>query len=188
MGLQYFKTCSAVNSKKWLKSWTLWFLELYFYLKYICNKDNIWHGETLPGVLLKKKKIKHFKLMKKSIVAAQKCKKILLQAALKHFWLSTNLKLKKSNLSKCSFLQDSTEENARVGGSRELLLFSSDLKHCSKVSFQREPWLWRSANLWKPWKSFDGVMKSSDHFLGHSSTMTSIHMNQQWLNSLECCT
>ena len=33
-----FKTYSTVNSAKWLKNWTLWFLELYFYLKYISNK------------------------------------------------------------------------------------------------------------------------------------------------------
>ena len=163
------------------------FRALFLFEVYMQQRQYLTWGNSSWSVI-KRKKIKHFKLMKKSIVAAQKCKKILLQAALKHFWLSTNLKLNKSNLSKFSFLQDSTEENARVGGSRELLLFSSDLKHCSKVSFQREPWLWRSANLWKAWKSFDGVIKSSDHFLGHSSTMTSIHMNQQWLNSLECCT
>ena len=36
-----FKTCSRVNSRKWLKNRNLWFLELYFYLKYISNKDDI---------------------------------------------------------------------------------------------------------------------------------------------------
>ena len=36
-----FKTCSRVNSRKWLKKGNLWFLELYSYLKYISNKDDI---------------------------------------------------------------------------------------------------------------------------------------------------
>ena len=53
---------------------------------------------------------------------------ILLQTVLKDFWSSTNSESKKLSLSKLSFLQDHAEENARVGGSRELLLFSSDLK------------------------------------------------------------
>ena len=33
---------------------------VYFYLKYISNKDDIWLGETLPGVLLEKKEILTF--------------------------------------------------------------------------------------------------------------------------------
>ena len=40
---------------------------------------------------------------------------ILLQAALKDFWLSTNPKLKKLSLPKLSLLQDHTEENAKMG-------------------------------------------------------------------------
>ena len=108
-----FKTCSRVNSRKWLKNRNLWFSELYFYLKYISNKDDIWQGETLPGVLLEERELN--KILKKSIMAAQKCKNILLQAALKDFWSSANPKLKKLSLPKLSLLQDHTEENARMG-------------------------------------------------------------------------
>ena len=42
--------------------------------------------------------------IKKSIIATQKCKIILLQAALKDFWSSANLKIKKISLPKCSLL------------------------------------------------------------------------------------
>ena len=48
-------------------------------------------------------------------MAAEKCKNILFQAALKDFWSSANPKLKKSSLPKLSLLQDHTEENARMG-------------------------------------------------------------------------
>ena len=48
-------------------------------------------------------------------MAAQKCKNISLQAALKDFWSSANPKLKSLSLPKLSLLQDNTEENARVG-------------------------------------------------------------------------
>ena len=51
------------------------------------NKDDIWQGGTLPRVLLKK-----------SIMAVQKCKTIPLQAALKDFSSSANPKLKKLSL------------------------------------------------------------------------------------------
>ena len=47
-------------------------------------------------------------------MAAQKCKNILLQAALKDFWSSAISKLKKLSLSNTSLLQDHTEENARM--------------------------------------------------------------------------
>ena len=57
--------------------------------------------ETLSGVLLEDRKLK---IIKKSIMAAQKCKNILFQAALKDFWSSANLKLKKLHLSKLSLL------------------------------------------------------------------------------------
>ena len=48
-------------------------------------------------------------------MATQKCKNILLQAALKDFWSSANPKLKELSLSKLSLLQDHTEENTRMG-------------------------------------------------------------------------
>ena len=44
-------------------------------------------------------------------MAMQKCKNILLQAALKDFWSSAKPKLKKLSLPKLSLLQDHTEEN-----------------------------------------------------------------------------
>ena len=83
-------------------------------MKYISNKGDIWQGETLSGVLLEESK-QHFKVIKKSIMAAQKCKNILLQAALKEFWSSANPKLEELSLSKLSLLQDHTEENTRMG-------------------------------------------------------------------------
>ena len=87
----------------------------------------------------------------------------------------------KKSLSKLSLLQGHPEENARVGGSRKLLLFSSNLNYCSTVSLKA--YLLRSLNLWKAWKSFDDVIKSSDHFLGYPATKISIFMNQKLLNS-----
>ena len=62
-------------------------------------------------------------MIKKSIMAAQKCKNIWLQAVLK------------SLLSKLLLLQDHTEQSARIRGSGELLFSSSELKYFSIVSF-----------------------------------------------------
>ena len=53
-------------------NWNWWFLEFYFYLKYISNKDYIWQGGTLPRVLLEERKLNISK--QKNIMAAQKCK------------------------------------------------------------------------------------------------------------------
>ena len=47
--------------------------------------------------------------------------------------------------------------------------------------FSEKTWSQRSANLWK---TFVDVIKSSDHFLGHLATITSILMNQPRLNSV----
>ena len=76
--------------------------------------------------------------MKKSIMAAQKCKNLLLQTPVKDIWSSANPKLKEISFSKLSLFGGLTEKNARIGGSKELLLFSSDLKCWSTVSFQRK--------------------------------------------------
>ena len=62
-------------------------------------------------------------------------KYIRLLAALKDFSSSANPKLKKSSLSKLLFVQGHSEQNARIGGSTELLLSSIELKYFSKVSF-----------------------------------------------------
>ena len=59
-------------------------------------------------------------------MAAQKCKSIWLQAALTDFLFFVNPKL---------LLQDHAEQNARIGGSGELLLSSSELEYFSIVSF-----------------------------------------------------
>ena len=64
---------------------------------------------------IRRKKTEHFKVLKKSIMAAQKCKNILLQAALKDFWSSSNLNLEKLSLPNLSLPQDHTERNARMG-------------------------------------------------------------------------
>ena len=65
-----FKNDSRVNSRKWLENGNLWFLELYFYLKYISNKDDIWQGKTLSGVLLEERKLNISKHKKNFIMVA----------------------------------------------------------------------------------------------------------------------
>ena len=93
----------TVNGKKWLKNKNLWFLEFYFYLKYISNKDDIWQREYLK--------------INKSIMAVQKCKIMLLQAALKDFWSSANLKTKKIKFVKTptSLELYILKKNAKIG-------------------------------------------------------------------------
>ena len=78
-------------------------------------------------------------------MAAQKCKNILLQAALKDFWLSASWKLKKStkSLSKFHFFMiicSGKKKKSKKGGSWELLKWV----HC-EFSQKNEPW--RSTNL-----------------------------------------
>ena len=72
-------------------------------------------------------------------MAAQKCKNILLQSALKDFWLSAKPKLKKNMFAKTLTSSGSYWRKCKNGGSWELLLFVyiSDLKYCSTVSFQK---------------------------------------------------
>ena len=116
-----FKTCFPINCRKLLKKRNLWFLEFYIYLKYISNKDDIWQRETLPGVLLEQRKLNISKWFQKhnipkSVMVFQKCKNILLQAAIKDFWSSANLKPEKLSLSELSLLQDYIYwKNARMG-------------------------------------------------------------------------
>ena len=76
--------------------------------------------------------------MKKSTMAVQKCKNILLRAALKDFWSSANPKLEELKVCQNSLFQDDTEENARIGGSMEILLFSSDLNIASQWVFKEK--------------------------------------------------
>ena len=100
------------------ENWILRFLELYFYLKYISNKDDIWQVETLLRVLLEEK-TKQFNIIKKSIMAARKWKNIWFQAALKDFWSSVKPKLKKNQV--CQTLNH-TEQNAWIESSGQLRL------------------------------------------------------------------
>ena len=60
---------------------------------------HIWQRWYLTGgnsswSIIRRKKSGHFQIMNKFIMDAQKCKNILLEAALKEFW-SSDLKLKK---------------------------------------------------------------------------------------------
>ena len=72
----------------------------------------------------------------KSIVAAQKCKKYMVSGNIEGFFISCSTEIKKKRiLSTLLHPQDHTEENARIGGSGELLLSSNDLKYFSKESF-----------------------------------------------------
>ena len=129
-------------------------------------------GENSSRSFIRSKKTEHFRILRKSIMAAQKCKNILLQTALKDFWSSANPKLKKLNLPKLSLLLDYTEENARMGVLGSYFCLYKLLKILLHSDF--------SENLTsKVWEPFDDVMKPSD-----LATMTSILMNQQWLNSV----
>ena len=48
---------------KMVENWILWFLKLYFYAKYISNKDDIWQGVSSWRVI-RTKKTEHFKIIK----------------------------------------------------------------------------------------------------------------------------
>ena len=50
------------------------------------------------------------------------------------------------------------------------------IENCSTVSFKKKAELLKSANLRKA--SFDDVIKSPDHFVGHLATINSILMNR----------
>ena len=78
-----FKIYSIVNIRKWLKNRNLWF---YFYLKYISIQQR-WYltGGNSSLNVIRRRTTEHFKLIKKTIMGAQKCKNILLQAALMDF-------------------------------------------------------------------------------------------------------
>ena len=70
-------------------------------------------------------------------MAAQKCKKYMVAGSIEGFLIPCypNIFCKKWSLSKILHLMDHTEQNTRIGGSRELLLSSSELKHFSTESF-----------------------------------------------------
>ena len=111
-------------------------------------------------------------------MAVQKCKKILLQATLRDHWSSDNPKLKTLKFVKnLTSLGSYWKKIFKNRDSWELRLFESDLKYCSTVNFQKKAELRRSANLLNALNSSDGVIKSSDHFLVHFATITSILMN-----------
>ena len=62
MGLQgiisaRFQNLHGSKFQKMTENKNLWFLELYFYLKHIYNKDDIWQDKTLPGMLLEERKL-----------------------------------------------------------------------------------------------------------------------------------
>ena len=99
---KWFQNLLWVNSTKWLKNWILWFLELYFY-SHIQQRWYLAGGKSFWSVI-RRKKSEHFKIMKKSIIAAQKCKSILLLVALKDFRSSANPN-EKISMSKLSLLQ-----------------------------------------------------------------------------------
>ena len=82
-----------------------------------------------------KKKLNNWKKLRNPQWLLKNAKNIWLQTALKYFWSPANPKLNKSSLWKLLLLQDHTEQNARVGGSGELLLSSSELKYFSIESF-----------------------------------------------------
>ena len=88
-------------------------------------------------------------------MAAQKCKNIFFQAALKDFWSSANPKLKKIKFVKTltplgSYWKKKKKSKMEIhGDSWELLSFESDLKYCSTMSFQKKAELWRSVDLGK---------------------------------------
>ena len=82
-----------------------------------------------------KKKLNNWRKLRNPQWLLKNAKNIWLQTALKDFWSPVNPKLNKSSLWKLLLLQDHTEQNARVWGSGELLLSSSELKYFSIESF-----------------------------------------------------
>ena len=85
-------------------------------------------------------------------MAAQKCKNIFFQAALKDFWSSANPKLKKIKFVKSLTSLGLYWKKSKMeihGDSWELLSFESDLKYCSTMSFQKKAKVWRSVDLGK---------------------------------------
>ena len=109
-----FRTYSIANSAKWLKNWILWFLELYFYLKYISNNVIGRKNETAEN----------------NWEIHNGCSKMQKIYGCRQHWRIFDLLLIQ-NFKKIKFikiLQDHTEQNASIGGSGELLLSSSKSK------------------------------------------------------------
>ena len=65
-------------------------------------------------------------------MTAQKCKKYMVAGSIERFLISWQPKIKENQV----YQKDYTEQKARIGGSRELLLSSSELKYFSTESFQ----------------------------------------------------
>ena len=97
------KTCSRVNSRKWPKNKFMVFRALFLFEVHIQQRWYLTGGNS-SWSFIRRKKTEHFKILKKSIMAAQKCKNILMQAALRDFWSSANPKLKRVSLPKLSLL------------------------------------------------------------------------------------
>ena len=117
-----------------MKNWIAWFLELYFHMKYVSNKDNIWPVETLPGVLLDK--TKNFKVIKISTMAAQKLGQVawyMVTGSIKGFLVMCFPKTKKNQVCKNSYffrtILKKMQEQGVLGS-----LSSNDLNYCSTVN------------------------------------------------------
>ena len=100
-------------------------------LNFMVFKTVFFFWSTYPTKLLEEK-TKQLKIIKKSIIAAQKSKQLLVAGSIKEFLISCWPKiLKKSSLSKLLLLQDHIEQNVRIGGFGELLFSSSEIKYFS---------------------------------------------------------
>ena len=76
-------------------------------------------GRNSSRSYIRREKTEHLKILKKSIIAAQKCKNILLEAALINFWSFANPKLKKLSLPKLSHLHGNIKKKCKNGCSGE---------------------------------------------------------------------
>ena len=99
-------------------------------------KNSIFIWSTYLTKLLEEKN-KQLKIIMKSIMAAQKCKKYMVSGSIEGFFISCSTKIKKKPiLSTLLHLQDHTEENARIGGSGELFCLQMIYSISPKRVFQ----------------------------------------------------
>ena len=96
---------------------------------------------TLPATAkdpIRRKKTEHFKIMKKNIMAAWKCKNMLLQVALKDFWSSADPNLKKKICQNSHFFRIILKKKSKNRGFQQVTFvfkqFNSQLVFKEKLN------------------------------------------------------
>ena len=113
-------------------------------------------GENSSWSAIRRKKNEHFKITNTWL------QKIHGYRNIKGFSIICYPKTKKNQLlqkkSKLLLLQNHPEENARIGGSAELFLSSSDLKYCSTI-------LSKERSTMKVYKTMKGIKRFAEQVL-----------------------